>query len=113
MSLPTNELACNIIKWSEVGYTVAPPSQGDAKSTPIGIYAYLDEGALVNTACYYGNQDDEVDCHVHNNVGCPKGMEKKHCFNHDYALRDIAAGEELQISYGGYVVHPGWRRFGL
>ena len=56
----------------------------------------LDEGALFNSQSYYGEQNIREGSN---------GQE--------VAMRDIAAGEELLLSYDDYAIKDGWQRFQL
>jgi len=110
VSLP-RETACNFIEWSWV-QTVPPiDAMDDDIRNGLTIFIAFDESNLMNAADWDG---------VEANVRC--GSPPKHdddewcpCRFHYYAVRDIAAGEELLINYGDFedVYQQGWRDIGL
>eukprot|EP00527_Entomoneis_sp_CCMP2396_P007610 CAMPEP_0198137426 /NCGR_PEP_ID=MMETSP1443-20131203/905_1 /TAXON_ID=186043 /ORGANISM="Entomoneis sp., Strain CCMP2396" /LENGTH=266 /DNA_ID=CAMNT_0043798835 /DNA_START=86 /DNA_END=886 /DNA_ORIENTATION=- len=92
-ALPADS-ACDAMEWSWV--------ESQWENGEAAIFICLDEASLVNS----GSRKEP------HNIGCPLANTSECQFN-DYALRDIASGEEILCDYSSFANPEGWKQFGL
>lgn len=112
VSLPDRETSCNFIEWSWV-QTIPPRNEieNDIRNG-LTIFIAFDESNLLNA----GDWDDGAKANIR--CGSPpihEGGKRGPCRFHYYAVRDIAAGEELLIDYGEFedLSQKGWFDIGV
>ena len=104
LSMLDADFACDVLQWAYV------QDLSDSKEhEELRISVDLDEGCFCN-----GEGSDESD--ELSSVGCDEDEAVKYeggCTSNYFALRGIAAGEELICNYGEFVISHGWGEFGL
>ncbi len=102
-----NNFVCDALNFSYVQNVKDLQSDEGKDEDKYMVLVDLDEGALCNSADYY-----EKD-----NIGCSGDMADGYeggCLNNYFAIRDIAAGEELLCDYDAFQEGPGsWKRLDL